>query len=682
MNNNFQQQGTQPPQAAPIPQATPMQTTQQAAPIPQATPMPTAQQTAVPPPPAQFNPNFQNQFGGGGSKPLSKDLSKISENSAAASPVANPGNSNANTLLRRAEIMISTGDFENAKSYLQRFLDQDPENGWGYFNLILAALKLTDRKMLVNFPYVRITPNFKLAEQFADDELKEVLNQILHEQDEIKRKAEEEQRRLAEEQRKAEEERRRLEEEKAAAHRLRCIDSKKRMDLLEKHKALENGLNGWTELYRRLEDCVANECRVQSNPDLSDSELAEIATLSQTTLSECGDYNIKLQQLQQKRKKQIKFGVYGGAVIAIIILICCIPTIIDHIRGCRIENGVLVEVLDKTLTEFVVPDGVTSIGDFAFSGCGLTSIKIPDSVTSIGEKAFSGCSKLTSVTIPNSVTSIGESAFRDCKNLSSVTIPNGVTSIGNSASSDCSNLSSVTIPNSVTSIGYKAFEGCSNLSSVMIPNSVTSIGNFAFSGCSKLTITQYAKDKSVLPKDYKGELHIIIPSGVTSIGDRAFEGCSNLRSMTIPNSVTSIGFMAFDDCKNLSSVTIPNSVTSIGASAFRECEKVQISNDHPHFFRDSSGALVQRKGSVLIHVPQNVTSYTVPNSVTSIGMQAFSGCSKLSSVTIPDSVTSIGSEAFSGCSNLSSVTIPRNCKFEESGFGGSFPYNCRVIRRD
>ena len=154
---------------------------------------------------------------------IQKVCKKEESKPAAAAPISNPGNSNANALLTRAEIMISTGDFENAKSYLQRFLDQDPKNGWGYFNLILTELKLTDRKMLVNFPNIRLNSNFKLAEQFADDELKEVLNQIIHEQEEIKRKAEEdrrrweeEQRRLAEEQRKAEEERRRLEAARAA----------------------------------------------------------------------------------------------------------------------------------------------------------------------------------------------------------------------------------------------------------------------------------------------------------------------------------------------------------------------------------------------------------------------------------------------------------------------------------
>ena len=204
----------------------------------------------------------------------------------------------------------------------------------------------------------------------------------------------------------------------------------------------------------------------------------------------------------------------------------------------------------------IIPNSVTSIGDYAFWVCyGLTSVTIPNSVTSIGVEAFYQCTGLTSVTIPNSVTSIGDYAFSGCSGLTSVTIPNSVTSIGNSAFSGCSGLTSVTIPNSVTSIGDYAFSGCSGLTSVTIPNSVTSIGYGAFNNCSGLT-------------------SVTIPNSVKSIGYYAFEYCSGLTSVTIPNSVTSIGDGTFYYCKGLTSVTIPNSVTSIGERAFWGCPEL------------------------------------------------------------------------------------------------------------
>ncbi len=273
----------------------------------------------------------------------------------------------------------------------------------------------------------------------------------------------------------------------------------------------------------------------------------------------------------------------------------------------------------EEIKDFVVPNSITSIGDYTFYGCsGLMSITIPNSVTSIGEYAFAGCSAFTNITIPNSVTNIGSSAFASCSNLLNITIPNSVTSIGSSAFASCSNLLSITIPESVTSIEYQTFSGCSGLMSVTIPNSVTSIGGSAFIGC-------------------KGLMDITIPNSVTSIGYYAFNGCSGLTSITIPNSVTSIEYNTFYNCSSLTSVIIPNSVTSIGNKAFYGCS--------------------------------SLTSVTIPNSVTSIGSSAFENCSSLTSITIPNSVTSIGDYTFCRCTSLTSVTIPHSVTIiEEKAF--------------
>ena len=304
-----------------------------------------------------------------------------------------------------------------------------------------------------------------------------------------------------------------------------------------------------------------------------------------------------------------------------------------------------------TITSVTVPESLTAIGDYSFSGCEIASISFGNNLKTIGSYAFQYC-PITSITIPNSVTTIGESAFSQCSGLTSVSIGNGVTNIGNDAFLYCNGLTqadfasvetmckiaygtassnplylagnlyingqktdNVVIPNSVTSISEYAFQN-SNITSVTIPNSITSIPNGSFgSSLQSVTINSNAIVSKAYEYHYQSGLkaifgsqvkEYIIGEDVIRIGDYAFadiySGGSKLASITIPSSVTAIGAYALYECRNLTSVTIAEGgLQTIEDRAFNNCE--------------------------------NLPSIQIPASTTTIGDYVFSGCSALRSVT-------------------------------------------------
>ena len=354
------------------------------------------------------------------------------------------------------------------------------------------------------------------------------------------------------------------------------------------------------------------------------------------------------------------------------------------------------------LTSVILPEGITSIGAYAFCYCSsLTGeLVIPNSVTEIQYNAFYGCDGFNgSLTIGANVNSIGSGAFGyagfttvnynaiNCSSLEGwlwnpetittlnigenvevipygafsyfsnltgdLVIPNSVTSIGDDAFSGCSSLTSVALGNSLTSIGYSAFNSCSGLASIVIPNSVTEIGSWAFGNCSSLTSAS-------------------LPEGMTSINEGVFGECPSLTSVVFPSALETIGHYAFQSC-GLTSLELPNTVTSIGIGAFSNCTSISGTLDLP--------ASVTTIGEEAFYNCTGLQSIVLPEDLHSIGSRAFKNCSGLrGELTLSESLESVGGEAFYGCDGISTVNYNAiNCQYMGNA-GAPVFYDCAFTR--
>ena len=388
-----------------------------------------------------------------------------------------------------------------------------------------------------------------------------------------------------------------------------------------------------------------------------------------------------------------------------------IPNSVKSIKGDAFYNC-------SKLESITIPDSVTSIDYSAFYDCTqLAEIHIPKSVTSIGEDAFGGLntqlSKITvdsenqyfsndtcgvlydkdktrlicapeklsgNYTVSANTTVISGSAFEYCYDLKSISLPNGLKTIKERAFME-TGLTAITIPNTVTELGNSAFSG-NAFTKVTIPASVTNMGYNPFSGCYNLTQISVHPDNPMFMGDSSGALYskdksrlIAVPArfsgtfavadGTKIIGDSAFWNCYFLKKIIFPNSLEALDEYAIVYCDQLTSADIPASVSDIGGSMFVGCVNMsfKVDSSNSWYTSDSSGVLYNKNMTQLLQVPDKITdSYKIPDSVISIGDDAFENCANLRNFRIPDGVVELGSWVFVNCENLKCITIPKSVK--------------------
>ena len=344
--------------------------------------------------------------------------------------------------------------------------------------------------------------------------------------------------------------------------------------------------------------------------------------------------------------------------------------------------------------KIVIEDGITKIGVGAFEGCiSLVDVTIPATVEWIGEEAFLNCSSLKEITIPAAVFIIGDRAFNGCTSMTAFHVDD-----------ECQNYSSdekgflfnkqknrlVKVPATVSGVFYApdktslapgAFDSCYLITSVVFPEHVYFIDIGVFENCTGIT-------------------EIILPENMEEIGDFAFSGCTSLKSINIPENVATIGLNPFRGCTSLEGIwvdkdnenysndengvlynksktelkSVPCTMTGtfniarkvevVDEHAFQGCVKlegVSVDKNNSYFSVDENGVLYNKSKTTMLFAPNTLSgSYTVNESVTTIGGGAFSNCTEITEMILPEGLKNINSNAFENCTGLKNITIPAN----------------------
>ena len=322
----------------------------------------------------------------------------------------------------------------------------------------------------------------------------------------------------------------------------------------------------------------------------------------------------------------------------------------------EIESGI------NPLQSIVLPKGITTIGDDAFSyNTSLTSIKIPNTVTSIGKRAFQGCTNLTSIEIPDTVTYIGDYCFSGCNRLQKIKLSKKIQTINQRLLQGCSSLTEIEIPEGVKSIGYAAFSYCNKLTTITLPASLTSFNGTAIAGLSRLTEVKVADGNNsfkfengiLLSKDGKTMYmalltltEINVSNGVVSILGDSLIG-SNATKIILPDTVSSnLSGMVFNGM---------NKLTTIELSSTSKNLKLVDGNLYSYDGKRFIKYMGSSKNFTVPEGVETVVSYCITKSMTTLNLPstlkviegyALINMSGVNLLNIPASVTTMNTFSF------------------------------------
>lgn len=354
---------------------------------------------------------------------------------------------------------------------------------------------------------------------------------------------------------------------------------------------------------------------------------------------------------------------------------------------------------------FQVKDNVLFAGNrlvYYPAGRSDTSYTVPQSVTEIGEYAFSGAGRLTKIKLPARLKSIGSFAFEKT-GLEEIEFPLNI-HLGTCAFQECSKLQKAILPNRLNYSNF-IFKNCKSLKTVIVPNTATAIYADSFYGCSSLQAFQIADGDSdycvrdgVLFQKYisklvaypagKKDTNYELPSNVNntevkSIERQAFIGAVNLKKIKLDSTLMFIGYGAFEDCRSLVSIRIPRKAILIGnvTQCFRGCRSLkEITVDSKNSFYSSvKGVLFDKSKKRVYCYPQakKAKTFTLPGSVTRIARDSFSDSRYLQKLVMGNKVIQIEERAFIGARALKRITLSsRLKKIGNSAFEG-----CRKLQK-